>query len=162
MSNSKRVSVFEVTSEINPAMKPDKVLKVLLGFIFAINIGCTVYLIDLRDGWDSRNFYIIDWRIESLNKLFYERATDCLWIAIIEAILFPLVAYAAIKAGKLPDDLEEIDNESKAKTCDCFRCYYGVTRLLLDRKQGEMSPRRRTKRGKYRPTNQSPTNKQNK
>ena len=140
-----RVGLVELLEEYQPNVRPDRILRILFAVIFALYFFSTVLLTGYVDGWHLSSF--IPNKIAIHSTFFYE-ATDCFLISSILIIVFPLIAFGAIKAGKLSDDMKELGKANciSIKKCSCHRCFYNFYKNIS-------SPFRRTsmsnKRQKY-------------
>eukprot|EP00607_Mallomonas_marina_P002723 CAMPEP_0182439544 /NCGR_PEP_ID=MMETSP1167-20130531/86506_1 /TAXON_ID=2988 /ORGANISM="Mallomonas Sp, Strain CCMP3275" /LENGTH=1022 /DNA_ID=CAMNT_0024633277 /DNA_START=169 /DNA_END=3238 /DNA_ORIENTATION=+ len=118
-----RVGIVEIFSLYNPN-HTNYVLFAIYTSICALN----VLFASLLFAYDTGSSDILDvFDIKDILKdtdhyFFFKGTSDCMWLAIFEIIVLPLIAWRAIIAGRLPDDIENI---TQSKTCECFRCFYG-------------------------------------
>ena len=96
---------------------------VLTFTLFSVfNLVCTLLLVEQVDGWNLSYFRCLE------TSCFFSHVSDCLIIAIVSTLIFPLAALASIRIS-VPKKWSEYhqDNLSEsALCCDCFRCFYRI------------------------------------
>ena len=116
MPDDIRVSIVDALAEFNPNFNPKRTLRVLILLLCIANIACASVLVSYTDGWEINNLELFTGRNPGK---FYNGTMDCFVLALLQAIILPLIAYVAVLAGK--------DTESSQTTetpCGCFRCCY--------------------------------------
>jgi hypothetical protein len=123
-----RVSVMDIIAEYDPNLNPGRVLKGMLFILFLINVGCAVLLVMIKDGKSFNSFFINDWHMDS----FYDHTADVFWIVLAQVVIFPLIAFCAVKSSKVP--LEIIMADENVPVCSCFKCFYSNKESRTDTK----------------------------
>ncbi len=112
------VSVFDALAEYNPSFNTKKTLKVCYVIFGITAICCSAALVDVSNGWSNDHF-----QFKSGPSSFYNETADCLYIAIGQFLILPLIAWVAIEFATEKPIKSDTDSP---KRCDCFRCFYRI------------------------------------
>ena len=133
-----RVSIFDLLHSAKdggapPIVDPNRVLKMVIAVVFLANIACAVVLLVATqlDGKFSWNSFVNAVLLipNDVSIYFTEGTNDCLWIALIQVVIFPLIAYGAIRSGA---GTEESLNDRPCD-CGCFRCFYQLGKNMKNK-----------------------------
>ena len=137
-----RVSIFDLLHSAKDGgapviVDPNRILKIVIAVVFLANICCAVVLlVSIQLGgnfsWDAfLNAAILIPHWDDITTYFTEGTNDCLWIALIQIVVFPLIAYGAIRSGSGTE--ENTAARDRPGSCGCFRCFYQLGKKMKNK-----------------------------
>ena len=138
-----RVSIFDLLHSAKdggtpPIVDPNRVLKIVISVVFLANIACAVVLLVAVQlggsfSWNAFvNAAILIPQWNDITTYFTKGTSDCLWIALIQVVVLPLIAYGAIRSGA--GTAQTAGLSDRPCSCGCFRCFYQLGKKMKNKK----------------------------
>jgi hypothetical protein len=143
-----RVSLLDIlhSKDAPTSSDPTRVLKGFIALLYVANIAIAsalVVTVQLKGSFSLSEFlqcilslpFVVDGSTSM--AYFFDSVSDCFWMAVLQLVLFPLIAWGAVCTTRLSEPADV-----PLCSCGCYRCFYQIGPRSWRRKDEESTKKR--------------------